>query len=286
MTCNTAMAVLENCSLRWREPKQFNDPFDHQISFIFPYTQEQFSEAVLVEIEKLVYAVEEPVFLEETSLSIMIRMLRDSRGVIPKKEVLLTLEQGVEESAQGFQQYQDNINSLISNNLNNSRVLCVSEKNDNVVMWAHYADSHSGVCIRLQCIEEIDNTLLLAKPVKYTDSFPVFPSLEEHIKHLTGEQPISFGDLLYEIPYVKHEHWGYENEWRVHVPHEELENKVGFNDWQENPRVFGAIFLGCRIDQKDAADIMRIIEAKYPHIELYSAKPSDTKFEIDYERIR
>ena len=51
--------------------------------------QEQFSEAVLVEIEKLVYAVEEPVFLEETSLSIMIRMLRDSRGVIPKKEVLV-----------------------------------------------------------------------------------------------------------------------------------------------------------------------------------------------------
>lgn len=286
MPCDTARAVLENCSLRWREPKQFNDPFDHQIAFTFPYTQEQFSAAIADEVERLVYAIDAPVFVEETRMSMMVRMLRESRDIIPKEEVIRTLKQGAEESGRSFQQYQDNINSLISNDLNQSRVLCVTETNDNVVMWSHYADSHSGVCIRLQCIDEIDNALLLAKPVDYTDSFPVFPSLQEHIKHLTGELPISFTELLYKIPYVKHEHWGYENEWRVHVDHEEPENINGFNDWRENHRVFGAIYFGCRINQEDAADLMRIIDVKYPRVEVYAAKSSDKKFEIEFERIR
>ncbi|MCK7459453.1 DUF2971 domain-containing protein [Idiomarina aminovorans] len=212
MPCDTATAVLENCSLRWREPKQFNDPFDHQMSFNFSYTQEQFSSAIADEVERLVYSDDEPVFVEETGLSLMVRMLRERRDLIPKEEVLRTLREGVAESGARFQQYQDNINSLITNDLNRSRVICLSEKNDNVVMWSHYADSHSGVCIRLQCIEEIDNTLLMAKPVNYDKSFPLFPSLQEHVKHLTGEAPIDFAELLYRVPYIKHEHWRYENE--------------------------------------------------------------------------
>ena len=286
MPCDTATTVLENCSLRWREPKQFNDPFDHQISFTFPYTQEQFSSAIADEVEQLVYSNEALVFVEETELSMMVRMLREHRDVIPKEEVLRTLKQGAEDSGQLFQEYQDNINSLITNDLNLSRVLCVSEINDNVVMWSHYADSHSGVCIRLQCIEEIDNTLLLAKPVNYTSSFPLYPSLQEHVKHLTGEIPIDLAELLYRIPYIKHEHWGYENEWRVHVPHEEPGNEHGFNDWRENPRVFGAIYFGCRIDPKEAVKLISIIDARYPHMEVYRAKPSDKKFEIEFERIK
>lgn len=286
MPYDTAKAVLENCSLRWREPKQFNDPFDHQISFTFPFTQEQFSTALAEEVERLVYAIEAPVFIEETRLNMMVKMLRERRNILPKEGVISALQEGVEKSGQLFQQYQDNINSLISNDLNRSRVLCVSEKNDNVVMWSHYADSHSGVCIRLQCIEEIDNTLLMAKPVNYTGSFPVFPLLQEHVKHLTGECPIDFAELLNKIPYVKHKHWGYENEWRVHVPHEEPENNDGYNDWRENNRVFGAIYFGCRIAKKEVEELMKIIDVMYPHMEVYRAKPSDKEFKIEYERIR
>lgn len=286
MPCETAKAVLETSSLRWKAPKQFNDPFDHQVSFIFSYTQEQFSNALFAEIERLIYERDEPNFLEETGLSIMTRMLRKARDKIPRERIIETLKEGVEESAQRFQQYQDNINALIANDLNRSRVLCVSERNDNIVMWSHYANSHTGVCIRLQCIDEVDNALLLAKPIKYTDSFPIFPSLDQHIKHLTGERPIDFFDLLYQVPFVKHEHWSYENEWRVHVPHDEPENLTGFNDWKENPSVFGAIYFGCRINQSSAAELMRIIDRKFPQMEVYSAKPSVRKFEVEFTRLK
>lgn len=118
MPCDTATAVLENCSLRWREPKQFNDPFDHQMSFKFPYTQEQFSSAIAQEVERLVYSDQEPVFIEQTRMSLMVQILRERRDVIPKEEVLNTLQQGVEKPGERFEQYQDNLNSLITNDLN------------------------------------------------------------------------------------------------------------------------------------------------------------------------
>lgn len=286
MTSDTALAVLENCSLRWREPRQFNDPFDHQMSFRFPYTQAQFITGLAEEVERLVYSDDESEFVKETRLSLVIQMLRARREFISKDKILPTLHQGVAKSAERFQQYQSDINSLIANDLNRSRVLCVSENNDNVVMWSHYAASHTGACIRLQCIEEIDNTLLMAKPVNYEDSFPVFPSLQDHIKDLTGEKPIDFVKLIYRIPYIKHKHWSYENEWRVHIPHEEPENENGFNDWRENPRVFGAMYFGCRISPKDMYKLMQIVGVKYPHMELYSSHQSDKEFKIEFNRIK
>jgi len=285
MSCGTATAVLESCSLRWREPKQFNDPFDHQMSFRFPYTQEQFSSAIAEEVERLVYLEEEPVFIESTKLSSMVKILRERRDILPKLERLNTIKMSAEESGECFQQYQANINSLIALDLNQSRVLCVSESNDNVVMWSHYGDSHTGVCIRLQCIKEIDNVLLSAKPVNYDEAFPLFPSLQEHIQHLTGEAPIDFFKLLYRIPYIKHEHWEYENEWRVHIPHVEPGNKHGFNDWREDSKVFGAIYFGCRIKPDDSRNLIRLIKERYPHMEMYNSRACDDAFKIEFNRI-
>ncbi len=285
MPCDTAVAVLNGCSLRWREPKQFNDPFDHQMSFNFPYTQDQFASAVIGEIEQIVYSDREPIFVERTGLATMALMLRANKSVIPKEEVLRTLVDGVEESKVGFQRYQDNLNSLITYDLNCSRVLCVTEKSDNVVMWSHYAASHTGVCVKLRCIDEVGNALLAAKPVRYESSFPLFPTLHEHVKHLTGEAPINFSKLLYQVPYIKHQHWSYEEEWRVHVPHVEPGNEAGFNDWSEAPEVFGAIYFGCRISPENASSLLGLVKAEYPHMEVYRASPSKKAFQIEFERI-
>jgi len=136
----------------------------------------------------------------------------------------------------------------------------------------------------LQCIEDIDNALLAAKPVTYTDSFPVFLTLQDQINNLTGIEKINVGRLLLNVAFMKHKDWGYENEWRLHRPHENDEGV--YNDWKENPMVFGAIYLGCRIAENDATDILKLIEDKYPHMEIHKAKPSPNGFKIEYERIK
>ena len=284
MAADTAKAVLKCSCLRWREPRQFNDPFDHQVSFVFPYTKQEFSEALFKAVERLVYE-EEPKFVEETLLAKMILMLRGIRDRAPREKIQATLASGLAETEKQIDQYRANMNSLITVDLNQSRVLCVTEQNDNVVMWSHYADSHKGVCLRLQCIPEIDNTLLAARKVEYTTEFPLFPTLDEHVRYYIGEAPIDFAKLLYKIPFMKHQNWSYEREWRVHVPHLADATGKGYNDWKENPRVFGAMYLGCRIEPVDAVELVGVAKLKYPHMEIYQAKASTNKFALEFKKV-
>ena len=284
MTCETAEAVLQSSTLRWTKPSNFNDPFDHQVSFRFPFNKEELSHELSRKIEYLVYEAEIVQFVEETQLSKMVMMLRQYKNTIPKQKVLETLRRGCVESAEKFQSYQEKINSLIGKELNQSRVLCVTESNKNVVMWSHYADSHKGVCLRLECVDAVDTALLAAKPIKYTDSFPLFMDLEQHIKYLTGQHPAQVGKLLTNIAYLKHLDWAYENEWRLHRPHED--DKGEYNDWVEDISVFGGIYLGCRIDPNNVTSLMRIIEEKYPHMDVFQSRVSNLGFDIEYEQIK
>lgn len=285
MTSDTAKIVLKNSSLRWREPKQFNDPFDHQMSFKFSFEPNELTELLQNEVKRLIFkAPQEP--LETTLLSTAIKLLRKTKGIIPESEILQAIDQGCIESQKNFLNYQKKINSLIENDLNDSRVLCISEANTNVVMWSHYAEEHKGVCLKLNCIDEIDNTLLVAKPVVYQESFPMFPSLKDFVDELTGIRKIDFGKLLYQIPFVKHKDWAYEREWRIHIPNTGGENKEGFDDWKEDPNVFGAIYLGCRIKKKDILDIIEIAKELYPQIEIFQTVPRTDGFALDFKKLK
>lgn len=281
MPVETALAVLQSSSLRYSAPSRFNDPFDHQVSFSFPFTEQEFSDELMREIARIVYddsvEIRNPTLFGQVTL-----MLRGTRDKVSRSQLLSGLLHGAVESGQLFKGNEIAFNDLLTAHLANSRVLCVTEELDNVVMWAHYAAEHKGVCIRLQCIDELDNTLLAARPVKYTNVCPAFPPLRDYIRNLTGEAPIDFAPLVYnEAAYVKHKNWEYEREWRIHVP-----PGLGYSDWRENPRVFGALYLGCRISVQDAQKLIRVVETQMPHMEIYQVAPSRKYFGMEHQRLR
>lgn len=286
MSIKTALAVLRTSSLRYSAPSRFNDPFDHQVSFSFPFTEQEFSAALIDEVCRIVYD-DSVVITEPTPFGQATLMLRGSRDKVSREQLVTDLMPGVVKTGQLFKIKEKELNEVLTESLANSRVLCVTELLDNVVMWAHYANEHKGVALRLQCIDDVDNTLLIARPVKYTDYFPTFPPLCEYIRHLTGERPIDFARLVYnEVAYVKHKNWEYEREWRIHVPQINEPPGPGYSDWKENPSVFGAIYLGCRIALEDAQALMFVVETQMPHMEVYQAKPSRNRFGMEYQRVR
>lgn len=83
-----------------------------------------------------------------------------------------------------------------------NRILCVTGKNDNHVMWAHYGGSHSGFCVGYAAndISSISNKF---DRVRYEQQPPIVDIRAFDINQIE--------DLLY----VKSEEWRYENEWRA-----------------------------------------------------------------------
>ena len=53
-------------------------------------------------------------------------------------------------------------------------VLCLSEVNDNILMWSHYGQSHTGVVLEFPTEEKSGFSALHLLPVRYEDGPPSF----------------------------------------------------------------------------------------------------------------
>lgn len=282
----TAVRVIESKSFRWSSPTKFNDPFDHQAGFVLNFIPETFSQSLTSSIERVIFSDVEPSITPTTLFSALTLKLRQIRHKLPCSEILRDLHKSSAESAAILNDSIGQLNAAVQEQLCHSRVFCVSEKFDNVVMWSHYADQHKGVVFKLRCIDEVDNTLLAARKVQYTDAFLSFPDADTYARHLTGEQPIDFAQLIWNIAYTKHVDWSYEEEWRVHMPLLHKPPGDGYSVYPENPRIFEAIFLGCRMDAEDIKSIVDLAHRSLPGAEVFVGSKSTTSFALSFSRLQ
>lgn len=103
----------------------------------------------------------------------------------------------------------------------NSGVVCLSEVNDSILMWSHYAQNHTGICIEFD--RTPDNPLgdpEICTPVEYSSKYPVI----DFGKMLLNRD----GQTLNLMMRYKADCWAYEKEWRVITDHGDKQcNLVG-----------------------------------------------------------
>lgn len=110
-----ATAILQNRTLKFTSPDDFNDPFDCNISHLtFSRTKDS-----IKELRKA---------LELTSLSQSEKLKKIRESANP-------------ENFKKMYEY------VLSKRLALSKVTCFSKKYTDMLMWSHYADNHKGVCL-------------------------------------------------------------------------------------------------------------------------------------------
>lgn len=283
-SADTALRVISGHSLRWSSPLKFNDPFDHQIGFSFSFGGEELGEALHDEMEKIVFGGKTS-FRQPTRFSLLAMKLSAAKDRLLRKTVMADIAGACREVSGNLDGQIRKLHEAVQRHLTHSRVLCVTEKHDNVVMWSHYADEHRGVVFELKCIDEIDNALLTARKVSYSKSLPSFPSLASYVRHLTGEEPLDLVRLCWDIAYTKHEDWSYENEWRVHMALRQEPPGDGYSLLRENPHVFGNVYLGCRMEETERGRIIAAVRQHLPHSKLFVGTKSSSSFSLEFEEL-
>ncbi|BFU93427.1 MAG: hypothetical protein NTNFB02_01490 [Nitrospira sp.] len=247
------------------------------------FNPDEMSRLLFEATESLIFSESIPELTGGSLLTNMILALRPIRHQLPRAELIQEMREGCNDTANRICNGGiDEVSEQIQATLWESRVLCVSELHDNVVMWSHYAEEHRGVAFKLRCIDEIDNALLAARPMLYSHSFLPFPDVETYVKHLTGEQPLNWGDLCQNLSLIKHVDWGYEKEWRVHL---HKGSRDGFDVYPENPQVFEAIYLGCRMDDNRVGEIVKLVRQHLPGTKLLRGVKSSTQFALSFAEI-
>lgn len=214
---------LMNEQERLSYPTEFNDPFDSRIKVDYGF-------------------ISKTLFLHRT-MDKMITQLGVSGVSVSKQEYeeIRQLENPFYHFAKHIAQFDQNIRGkeeefakamseitlqqiegVFSNYLvafqTGYLVLCLSEVKDNILMWSHYANDHSGFCIEynFQELGPYNPQSRLLCPAVYTDElFDASQYILQPLLH--GDH--SFNNLFGIYPAIsKSIDWSYEREWRIVFP--------------------------------------------------------------------
>ncbi|MDZ4541634.1 MULTISPECIES: DUF2971 domain-containing protein [Bacillus cereus group] len=166
---------------------------------------------------------------------------------------------------------KNDLEKIVTQIKEKTKISCFSEVNDSILMWSHYADNHKGFCIEYN-FNEIDEDLNLINalhPAIYSDEII---NVGKHLKK-TSKQPDEFNQIIEEYAaIVKSKEWEYEKEWRIVFCKDE---GGGFNYRGLKPK---AIYLGSRISKDDKSEILEI--AKEKDINVFQMKTERNNFKL------
>ncbi|MCJ7546979.1 MAG: DUF2971 domain-containing protein [Deltaproteobacteria bacterium] len=290
VTADTTKIILTDLKGKWSSPYLFNDPFDMQTEMRHDFDFDDLEKPLLQEMARLIYH-DKTVPVQEDSLGgAIIQLMRMMSQKIPEKIYIEELKGSMASSRSAYQKNMEEMNEWFQNYAKIARVFCVVEKHDDLLMWAHYAKDHTGAVIKFKLLPEEDTPLCAAYPITYIDDenkLPTIASMERWIQSLTGENPLDTKTEVFEkYCFTKSKHWDYEGEWRVLGQTRNPEQEELFDLWPFLPEEFDTIYLGCKMEDSDRDNILRCLTGSLSHVQVYEAKKSKTKYELDFARIR
>ena len=180
--------------------------------------------------------------------------------------------------------FNKTVDNIIEDNRKKAWIGCFSKRNDSILMWAHYANQHKGVCLEYN----IDNPNF--HDVIYEDTLPTYDlmtTIPVSLAEEMLEKPCLTKEMANELikPFcVKSKDWSYENEVRCIYNSDRLEDGVYINPFlgrlvlpAGNPT---AIYLGCMCEMSEMLELL-LAMAENRGISVYKMKKSDEKFLIE-----
>ena len=147
-------------------------------------------------------------------------------------------------------------------------ICCFTEVNDDILMWAHYADRHRGICLELS---SMNGLLKAAQPVEYSSEYPA----------LDLEAIVTREELRAAAPWMlmKADHWSYEKEWRV------LDFETGPGPKPIPAFCLTGVILGCRIPGDEEVKVQQWIADWPSEVTQYQARQSKRSFRLEIEQV-
>lgn len=153
------------------------------------------------------------------------------------------------------------------------RIFSLTERNDSVLMWTHYARNHTGFCIEYDASPDLWEGYFLrcVHPVVYTDSLINIGRFL--ISENAWEQFISFM-----LPaFFKAKDWEYEQEWRFVLSYGILDGNL------HDALPIKAIYAGARISQTHLETLTEICKEK--QIPFYSTEWKARQFNLTFKKV-
>ena len=272
-----ALLTLENRTFKHAKPSDFNDTEDLTIQSMFP-------EEIEVALKKI----------EHGFTDVILQHLNDPPTCSsPRKEQIALIQHvyrtnpmaadvvKAEMASEGAEPVFDvsymrmrteAVVKKINEQMQATRVLCVTTHRDSKKMWVDYADNHKGIALRIEPNVAKQSKFKLFRPVIYREKRPAL--YDDPLEFIAGGL---FGDLeartramLDKIVYTKTLKWEHEGEYRlaIHL----RQNEEPWNTDPYHPEEIIELYLGLAMEKADADYIVSMALAVNPNIAIFRVK--------------
>jgi len=281
---DTAKAILQTGSFRYSSPLTFNDPFDIQTELLFDFDISHLPGRVIEEVHAIVTGKREIELSGDGDWVKSIRLLKEkhTEGKYRREHLDFLVKPLIEFLISIIEDTRSQYSGRWNKMLNQIKVFCVSEHNDSILMWSHYAKYHTGVCFKLKVLPEKDNPICAARKVRYFPNPPTFFGLEEWVDSIVLDQDVDISRLNRDYPITKSDIWKYEDEWRVWAPFDD--NGKTYLDVPIVDGEIEAIYFGIKTDPKEKVILMDLAK-KYGVRELYQASKNLGGYSLEHGKI-
>lgn len=233
-----SLSMLINKKIWVSKPGAFNDPFDCKLVFNENYSKKEFSELLL---------------------NLGIKWNRSPKQTAERIADAYIDGELKEEEIEILKNNLEDVKKAISN----TGVFTLSQTNSNLLLWAHYADSHKGFCIEYD--RAPDNTLgnfEITKPVDYSEYFPMV-----NLSDLKDGR-----EMMPKVVLSKSKKWKYEKEWRLFYTEGNVEEDL--------PAPITSIIFGLRMPESHRRTIKNIVK-DYHNVTFKQAIIVEGKYDLD-----
>lgn len=265
--------ILKNGNIRFSPPKALNDPFE-----LKPYISEiQTRKESESDFQSLAPEMITKIY-EELPADVQSKLSLEQIQALAMNQSSTILDKLQETFEQARPRVQKSMESTFDEVLG---ILCLTESPDNLLMWAHYADSHQGFVVEFDTDNSFfdqrlhsDDDFRCLRKVCYSTERPniVISKLDDFKSFLT-----------------KGLEWSYETEWRMML---HLENaSTVLDDGSTAVHLFNfpkssirRVILGCRVSDAKAAEIRQILKdsREYANVVCQQAQIDASKYALNF----
>jgi hypothetical protein len=229
--------IIKYQKLFFSSPSEFNDPFECRPHFSFEASESEVEEYCDYLCSRMIPNLSE--IQRKEKVAILVRNCKDN-PLAAAKYMAMAMQKEMETCG----------------------VLCLAERPSNLLMWAHYADNHRGICLGFNA-SDTNPFFGRALKVTYSQTYPTV--------NLFRDSRDSYHET---ITLTKSDHWEYEQEWRI-IKHEQGRDSQLFS-----PSDLKEVIFGLDTKQRDIDDIINLLSETQQQPKLFQAKRHDKKYKL------
>ncbi len=282
MSFETALAVLQNRTLRWSTPSLLNDPFDLRFNLRVKVDFERVKRLALDQSWNDHFGANPSppgnklgeVIAHSRQLSIR------NHKAMSREEFGAYFDSAINESLAKVLPGVETARTQVQPMLDRTKVLCLCGQPDNMLMWSHYAQQHSGVAIRFENVLELDSPYCQAQEVTYSSAMPHWVDEQSLADLLSGRAQSDPVTLFRKLVFTKSQDWSYEREWRV-CGGFGRDTEALFEDLTFAEQELESVIFGFRMPSDHRNLLMQAASLVNHKVKFWSATPSNREFRMD-----